>query len=99
MKYLLRISAFLRPYLWQTALNLLTMFVVTGLSLVVPRLIQGVIDQGLLPGQTTFLANSASSAISPSGLLPTSATTCATGCTTTCSTCRSASTTIHRPAS
>jgi ATP-binding cassette subfamily B protein len=59
MKYLLRISAFLRPYLWQTALNLLTMFVVTGLSLVVPRLIQGVIDQGLLPGQTTFLANSA----------------------------------------
>ena len=59
MKHLLRIHLFLRPYLWQTVLNLSIMFVVTVLSLVVPRIIQGVIDDGLLQGQTAFLARSA----------------------------------------
>lgn len=59
MKHLLRIHVFLKPYLWQTALNLLILLSMTGLSLIVPRVIQAVIDEGLLKGQTPFLVQSA----------------------------------------
>ena len=59
MKYLIRIRVFLKPYTWQIIANLLILLTMTGLSLVVPRIIQGVIDQGLLKGQTLFIANSA----------------------------------------
>lgn len=59
MRSLLRIRIFLKPYLWQTTLNVVLLLVMTGLSLVVPQIIQGVIDNGLLKGQTAFLARSA----------------------------------------
>src|SRR5215216_5396589 len=58
MKHLIRIRTFLRPYLWQILATLLMLLVMTGLSLVVPRIIQSVIDRGLARGQTRHLINS-----------------------------------------
>jgi ATP-binding cassette subfamily B protein len=59
MKHLIRIRVFLKPYTWQILANLLMLLTMTGLSLVVPRIIQGVIDDGLLKSQTAFIVRSA----------------------------------------
>ncbi len=59
MKHLLRIQIFLKPYVWQILATLLMLLVLTGLSLVVPRIIRSVIDEGLVQGQTAFLVRSA----------------------------------------
>ena len=59
MKYLFRLRLYLKPYLWQTLLNIFFLLSVTGLALVVPQILQNVIDQGLKVGQTTFLVRSA----------------------------------------
>lgn len=59
MKYLIRIHVFLKPYTWQILANLFILLTMTSFSLVVPRIIQGVIDDGLLKGQTEFIVRSA----------------------------------------
>jgi ABC-type multidrug transport system fused ATPase/permease subunit len=59
MKYLLRISPFLKPYAWQIALTLFTLLTLTGMNLLVPRIIQNVIDDGLMDGDTGYLVRSA----------------------------------------
>jgi ATP-binding cassette subfamily B protein len=59
MKHLLRIRIFLKPYVWQILASLLTLLVITGLGLVVPRIIQSVIDDGLARGETGYLVRSA----------------------------------------
>jgi ATP-binding cassette, subfamily B, multidrug efflux pump len=59
MKHLVRIRIFLKPYFWQIMATLLMLLVMTGLSLVVPRIIRSVIDQGLVRGETAYLARSA----------------------------------------
>lgn len=59
MKNLLRISIFLRPYTWQVIATLVMLLTLTGLNLLVPRIIQSVIDDGLVGGQTNNLARSA----------------------------------------
>ncbi|MGA2488604.1 MAG: ABC transporter ATP-binding protein [Anaerolineales bacterium] len=59
MKYLFKLRLYLKPYLWQVLLNITFLLGVTGLSLVVPQIIQGVIDQGLKVGATAFLVRSA----------------------------------------
>ena len=59
MKHLLRIQIFLKPYLWQILLTLLILLALTGLNLVVPRVIRSVIDDGLVRGQTEYLVRSA----------------------------------------
>lgn len=59
MKYLLRIRVFLRPYAWQILATLLILLVQTGLSLVVPRIIRSVVDQGLARGAMVHLIRSA----------------------------------------
>jgi ATP-binding cassette subfamily B protein len=59
MKYLIRVRAFLKPYSWQILANLIVLLTMTGLSLVVPRIIQGVIDDGLLKRQTALIVRSA----------------------------------------
>lgn len=59
MKHLLRIRTFLRPYVWQILLTLLMLLVLTGLNLVVPRIIRSVIDDGLARGETMYLVRSA----------------------------------------
>jgi ATP-binding cassette, subfamily B, multidrug efflux pump len=58
MKHLIRISAFLKPYLWQTLATLVTLLILTGLSLVVPRILSSVIDNGL-KGGAPYLAQAA----------------------------------------
>jgi ABC-type multidrug transport system fused ATPase/permease subunit len=59
MKHLLRIQTFLKPYFWQILATLLMLLLLTGLNLLVPRIIQNVIDQGLVQGQTIQLVQSA----------------------------------------
>jgi ATP-binding cassette subfamily B multidrug efflux pump len=59
MKHLLRLRSFLKPYRGQLALNLALLLSTTGLSLVVPQIIQQVIDQGLKAGESLFLVRSA----------------------------------------
>ena len=59
MKHLLRIQIFLKPYFWQILATLLLLLVLTGLSLVVPRIIRSVIDEGLAQGETGYLVRSA----------------------------------------
>jgi ATP-binding cassette subfamily B protein len=59
MKHLLRTRIFLRPYFWQIFATLLMLLVLTGLSLIVPRIIQAVIDDGLLRGNLRYLVRAA----------------------------------------
>src|SRR5687767_5980643 len=59
MKYLLRTQIFLKPYYWQITATLLMLLILTGLNLLVPRIIQNVIDQGLVQGQTRQLVQAA----------------------------------------
>jgi ATP-binding cassette subfamily B multidrug efflux pump len=59
MKHLIRIRIFLKPYFWQILWTLLILLILTGLSLIVPRIIRSVIDDGLVRGQTGYLVRSA----------------------------------------
>ena len=59
MKHLLRLRSLIKPYLVQILLSLLILAALTGLSLVVPRIIQQVIDEGIAQGGTAFLFNAA----------------------------------------
>jgi len=59
MKNLLRISTFLKPYTGQVIASLVMLLTLTGLNLLVPRIIQSVIDDGLVGGQTNNLIRSA----------------------------------------
>ncbi len=59
MNHLLRIRIFLKPYLWQILATLTSLIVLTGLSLIVPRVIENVIDKGLVQGQSSSLLQSA----------------------------------------
>ena len=59
MKHLLRIRVFLKPYFGQILATLLILLILTGLSLLVPRIIRSVIDDGLARGQKLYLVRSA----------------------------------------
>jgi ATP-binding cassette subfamily B protein len=59
MTYLLKLRLYLKPYLWKILLNLFILLAITGLSLVVPNILKGVVDQGLLQGETGYLVNAA----------------------------------------
>lgn len=59
MKYLFKLRRFYQPYLWQLILNMIILLSMTGLSLVVPQILQGVIDKGLKTGAAAFLLRSA----------------------------------------
>jgi ATP-binding cassette, subfamily B, multidrug efflux pump len=59
MKHLFSLRAFIKPYLWHIAANLFALLAVTGLSLFIPRILQRVIDEGLLQGQVGYLARAA----------------------------------------
>ena len=58
MKNLFRISIFLRPYIWQVIASLVMLLTLTGLNLLVPRILQSVIDDGLVGGRTNDLIRS-----------------------------------------
>ncbi|HVN16765.1 MAG TPA: ABC transporter ATP-binding protein [Anaerolineales bacterium] len=59
MKTLFRLRGFLKPYVWQIAANILCLLLVTGLSLIVPQIIEQIVDDGLLKGQVQYLVRSA----------------------------------------
>ena len=59
MKHLFCLRVFIKPYLRHIAANFFALFAVTGLSLIVPRILQRVIDDGLLQGQVGYLARAA----------------------------------------
>ena len=59
MKHLLRLLPYLRPYWGQVALSLLLLLALTGLGLVVPAIIQKVIDIGIQNKDLAYLLNSA----------------------------------------
>ncbi|HET9590548.1 MAG TPA: ABC transporter ATP-binding protein [Anaerolineales bacterium] len=59
MKHLLRIRSFLKPYFWQILATLFLLLGLTGLSLLVPRIIRSVIDEGLARGDTDYLLRAA----------------------------------------
>jgi ATP-binding cassette subfamily B multidrug efflux pump len=59
MKSLLNLRNYLKPYLWRILLNMTILLIITGLSLVVPQIIQGVIDQGLKAGASAYLIHAA----------------------------------------
>ena len=58
MKNLIRSAKFLRPYTWQVLASLLMLLTLTVLNLVIPQIIQSVVDDGLLSGNTIFLVRS-----------------------------------------
>ncbi len=59
MRSILRLRSFVKPYLPQIFLSLLSLAALTGLSLLVPRIIQRVIDEGIASGQSGILVRSA----------------------------------------
>jgi ATP-binding cassette subfamily B protein len=59
MNSILRLRSFIRPYWPQILLSTLSLALLTGLSLLVPRVIQQVIDEGIASGQPGILARSA----------------------------------------
>jgi ATP-binding cassette subfamily B multidrug efflux pump len=59
MKHLLQLRKYLKPYIWQLTGNMTILLTITGMSLVVPKILQGVIDNGLKAGETPFLIRSA----------------------------------------
>ncbi|MFN8412628.1 MAG: ABC transporter ATP-binding protein [Anaerolineales bacterium] len=59
MNNLIRAAKFLKPYAWQVTATLILLLTLTGLNLLVPRIIQTVIDDGLLVGNTAYLIRSA----------------------------------------
>lgn len=59
MKSLFRLRSFLGPYRGQLFSNLALLLSTTGLSLVIPQIIQHVIDQGLKAGASALLVRSA----------------------------------------
>lgn len=59
MKYLLRLLPSLRPYWGQITISLLLLLVLTGLGLVIPAIIQQVIDVGIQNKDLAYLVNAA----------------------------------------
>ena len=59
MKHLYRIRDFIKPYTIQVIASMLMLLTLTGLNLLVPRIIQSVIDDGLTAGQIDNLVRSA----------------------------------------
>ena len=55
MKHLFRLRSFIKPYAFPIALTLFALLAVTGLSLFVPRILQKVIDDGLMKGQAGII--------------------------------------------
>jgi ATP-binding cassette subfamily B multidrug efflux pump len=59
MKHLFRLRSFIKPYALPIAVTNFMLLAVTGLSLVVPRILQKVIDDGLMKGEVGYLAQAA----------------------------------------
>ena len=59
MKNLFLLRRYLKPYLRQISVNFLILLVITGLGLIVPRILQNVVDDGLLRGDVAYIGHAA----------------------------------------
>ena len=59
MNPIFRLRSFIKPYTSQILLSLISLAMLTGLSLLVPRIIQQVIDEGISNNQSGVLVRSA----------------------------------------
>ncbi len=59
MRHLLRLRVYLRPYWRQVLASVILLFMLTGLSLVIPEIIRQVIDVGLKQTDIHYLVNAA----------------------------------------
>jgi ATP-binding cassette subfamily B protein len=59
MKSILRLRSFVKPYIGQIFLSLFLLAALTALALVAPRIMQGVIDQGIARREAAFLLRAA----------------------------------------
>ncbi|MFH2103918.1 MAG: ABC transporter ATP-binding protein [Chloroflexota bacterium] len=59
MKHLLKLRQFFQPYIGQMVTNLLILVIATGLALIVPRVIEQIIDVGIGRGEVTTIVRSA----------------------------------------
>lgn len=59
MRSLLRLRVYLQPYWLQVSISLILLFILTGLSLVIPQIIRQVIDVGLKQVNVRYLINAA----------------------------------------
>jgi ATP-binding cassette subfamily B multidrug efflux pump len=59
MSHLLRLRVFLKPYSLPILASLVILLVMTGLGLLVPRILQTAIDEGLLQGEVDFVVRAA----------------------------------------
>jgi ATP-binding cassette subfamily B multidrug efflux pump len=59
MRHLLRLRVYLRPYWRQVLASVILLFLLTGLSLIVPEIIRQVIDVGLKQSDIRYLVNAA----------------------------------------
>ncbi len=59
MTHLLKLRSFVKAYLPQIVLSILNLAAMTALSLYVPRIIRGVIDEGLIQTDTAYLGRAA----------------------------------------
>jgi ATP-binding cassette subfamily B protein len=58
-QHIFRLSFVIKPYIPQILASMINLLVLTSLNLYVPRVIRGVIDDGLVAGQVNFLIHSA----------------------------------------
>jgi ATP-binding cassette subfamily B multidrug efflux pump len=59
MRHLIRLRVYLRPYWRHVLISLILLFLLTGLSLIVPEIIRQVIDVGLKQSDIGYLINAA----------------------------------------
>jgi ATP-binding cassette subfamily B protein len=59
MKYLIRLRRFLAPYILQITTNFIVLLVITALGLVAPRILQNVIDDGILRDDVGYVSRAA----------------------------------------
>jgi ATP-binding cassette subfamily B multidrug efflux pump len=59
MRHLLRLRVYLRPYWRQVLISVILIFLLTGLSLIIPEIIRQVIDVGLKQSDINYLVNAA----------------------------------------
>jgi ATP-binding cassette subfamily B multidrug efflux pump len=59
MRHLLRLHVYLKPYWQQIIISLFLLLALTGLNLVIPEIIQRVIDVGLKQSDVSYLINAA----------------------------------------
>lgn len=59
MTHLFKLRSYLKPYLGKIFVNLLILLSMTAMSLIVPNILKGVVDEGLFKGERRYIVNAA----------------------------------------